>query len=227
MTITADNLSSTAEEAPTAPSEVAPVVKPVRTRRAGTWLIGCAALILLGGLASVYVVQSVSNTDQVFVAKGDIARGETIEEGDLTTIEIAAGQSTQGVPESKLKDLVGTIAVVDIPAGSLLTKASVANALAVPEGKALVGITLQPGRLPAQSLSAGDHVVLVPVPVQGSVDVEAKADQTIQAVVSQVRPIENSVDVVVDVYVSVQAAPAVTSRSAAGALALYLAPGSN
>lgn len=225
MTITAPQLTSSTADAAPAAKDSASAIKPVRRRRSGIWLFAVLALLLLGGLGGIFMFQAASNATQVFVAAGDITRGQTIEQDDLTTISIAAGQNTSAISATKADDILGTIAAVDIPAGGLITTTSTTTGLTVPDGKALIGLTLQPGRLPAQQLTAGDNVILVPVPPQGVADVEVTADQTIPAVVSQVHPIPNSNDVVVDVYVASQAAPGVTSKGAAGSLALYLAPG--
>ena len=225
MTITAPPLNPSTADAAPASKDSSSAVKPVRTRRSGIWLFAVLALLLLGGLGGIFMFQAASNATQVFVAAGDITRGQTIEKNDLTTISIAAGQDTTAISATKAEDVLGTVAAVDIPAGGLITENSTTNGLTVPDGKALIGLTLQPGRLPAQQLTAGDNVILVPVPPQGVADVEVTADQTIPAVVSQVRPIPNSNDVVVDVYVASQAAPGVTSKGAAGSIALYLAPG--
>lgn len=225
MTITAPPLSSSTSDATSASKGATAAVKPVRTRRSGGWGFAALALVLLGAVGGVFMFQTASNATQVFVAAGDITRGQLIEADDLSTISIAAGQNTTAISATKAKELLGTIAAVDIPSGGLITKSSTTTALAVPAGKALIGLTLQPGRLPAQKLIAGDNVVLVPVPAQGVADVEVTAADTIPAVVSQVRPIPNSNDVVVDVYVAAQAAPGVASKGAAGTIALFLAPG--
>lgn len=225
MTITAPPLTPSTPDAASASKDASSAVKPVRTRRSGIWGFAALALLLLGALGGIFMFQAASNATQVFAAAGDITRGQTIEKDDLTTISIAAGQNTTAISATKADDILGTVASVDIPAGGLITETSTTTALTVPDGKALIGLTLQPGRLPAQQLTAGDNVILVPVPAQGVADVEVTADQTIPAVVSQVRPIPNSNDVVVDVYVATQAAPGVTSKGAAGSIALYLAPG--
>lgn len=227
MTITEAQLTTSSTEATSSTKDAPADVKPVRTRRSAIWGAAAIAMLLLGALAGVFIYNQASDATQVFVASSDIVRGQTVAKEDITTISITSGQDTNTFTATEADEVIGTIAAVDIPQGGLITTSSVASALTVPEGKALVGIILQPGRLPAQQLTAGDNVVLVPVPAQGAVplDVDITADQTIPAVVSQVHAIPNTNDVVVDVYVSNQAAPTVTSKGAAGVLALFLAPG--
>ncbi len=225
MTITAPPLSPSTPDAATASKDASSAVKPVRTRRSGIWGFAALALLLLGALGGIFMFQAASNATQVFVAAGDITRGQTIEKDDLTTISIAAGQNTTAISATKADDILGTIAAVDIR--------QVASSPRLPPRPASPSPTARrssdsrcsqvgspPSSSPPETTSSS-----FPVPAQGVADVEVTADQTIPAVVSQVRPIPNSNDVVVDVYVATQAAPGVTSKGAAGSIALYLATG--
>lgn len=227
MTITEPQLASSIE----APAGAAPAVsgdlKPVRRRRSPLFGLAVIGLILLSGLAGVIAFNSVSKSTPVFVAKSDIVRGHVITKDDLTTISIAADQDTQAISATKADTVIGQIAAVDIPTGGMVTTSSLTKSLAVPDGKALIGITLQPGKYPAQTLHAGDNVVLVPAQAQGAPPVDITAEQTTPAVVSQVKPVPNTNDVVVDVYVSAAAAPGIASRGASGGLALYLSTGAS
>lgn len=229
MTITEAQVPDTAKAArgsKSKPSKDDAGVAPVRTRRPPIWGFAAAAILLVSVIASVAIYTNASNATQVFVAAGDIQRGSVIEQSDLTTLSIAAGQTTSAVPVSQVDELLGTVAAVDIPAGGLVTKDSTTSALAIPDGKALVGMVLQPGRLPSQQLVAGDEIYLVPVPAQGTVgSIEVEQDKAIAATVSQVSTIPNTNDVIVDVYVPAQLAPTVTAQAAAATLAIYMVPG--
>lgn len=227
MTMTDRTLSESTEMTPAARGKkkaaaASVTVAPVRTRRSGVWLAAAIAIILLGALGGAVLYANASNSTQVFVASSDIARGATIEKGDLTTISIANGQTTTAVPVADVDKLLGSIATVDIPAGGFITKTSVSPALEIPKGKALVGLTLKPSQMPAQQLRAGDNVVIVPIPAQGTAITDDVVADTITATISQVRPVPNTADTVVDVYVSSGSAAAVAAQAAAGTLAIYL-----
>ncbi|MDZ5146346.1 SAF domain-containing protein [Microbacterium testaceum] len=198
-------------------------IAPVRRRRPTAWLAAAIAFILLGAIAGYFLYTSASNTTAVFVASTDIPRGSTITQQDLTTISIAAGQNTAAIPATSADKLLGSIATVDIPAGGLVTGSSVASDLPVPSGKAVVGLTLKPGQLPAQKLQAGDSIVIVPVQQTGAAPTTITSSQTIPATVSQVTTVAGTTDVIVDVYVAASAAPDVASRS--GSLAIVLTAG--
>lgn len=227
MTITDTQITPSTNIPTGAGAAVAGDVKPVRRRISLQRGLLAAGLIVLAVLVSVFAFSSVSKSTPVFVAKSDIVRGHVITKDDLTTISISADQDTSAVSATKADTLIGQIAAVDIPQGGLVTKSSVTSSLSVPAGKALVGITLQPGKYPAQTLHAGDNVVLVPAQAQGAPPASIGADQTTPAVISQVRPVPNTNDVVVDVYVSSSNAPSIASRGASGGLALYLASGAS
>lgn len=203
-------------------------VPPVRTRRSGIWLAAAIVLILLGAIGGAFVYTTASNTEQVFVAASTIARGDTIERDDLTTIALAAGQTTQAIPVARANDVIGKIATDNIAAGGMITESDLTTTLPVPSGQALVGLELKSSQLPAQALVGGDEIVIVPVATQSATGVPTTVDPstTVQATVSQVRTSANTTGtVVVDVYVDARSAANVTSLAAAGGVAIYLAPG--
>lgn len=208
-------------------ADTAAMPPPVRTRRSGIWLAAAIVLILLGAIGGAFVYTTASNTEQVFVAADAIARGDTIERDDLTTIALAAGQTTQAIPVARANDVIGKIAAGDIAAGGMITESDLTTALPVPSGQALVGLELKSSQLPAQALVGGDEIVIVPVATQSATGVPTTVDPstTVQATVSQVRTSTSTTGtVIVDVYVEARSAANVTSLAAAGGVAIYLAP---
>jgi hypothetical protein len=204
-----------------APSEDVESVNPVRTKRSWVWKAGAIAIIIAGALGTAFLYSSSSNSAQVFVVGRDVSRGDTIEQQDLSTLDIAEGQSTAGIPLSDASNVIGKVATVDLPKGSLVTPSSVAAALSIPEGQALVGLSLTPAQLPAQSLVAGDRVAIVLI----ATDAAAASDSpAITGIVSNTTRDEASGTVIVDVYVSATVAADLTSRASAGAVAIYLTP---
>lgn len=203
-------------------------IAPVRTRRSGMWLAAAIVLILLGAISGAFLYTTASNTQQVFVSAHAIERGHTIGRDDLTTIALAAGQTTAAIPIVRADEVLGKIAANDIAAGGMLTANDLTTSLPVASGQALVGLELKSSQLPAQTLVAGDKVVIVPVATQAATGGITTVDPstTVQGTVSQVRPTTGTTGtVVVDVYVESRSAANVASHAAAGAVAIYLAPG--
>jgi len=143
----------------------AAVGQPTKSRRR-IWMIALGiTIVLIGALATWYVTTTTSQTTSVLTIKSDVNRGELITQDDLTTIAIAGGQSTDTFTASQAQTVVGQVAAVDLPAGSLVTSTNVLDTLPVPEGHSIVGIALTSSQLPSYRLSAGDAVRLVDTPV--------------------------------------------------------------
>ena len=200
-------------------------VAGVRTRRPWPWTAGAIALIVVGGLVSAAVWSSSANVDPVFVTSADLQRGDVIERGDLTTLNLAADNSSSAYTLDQVDDLLGKTAAVDLPAGSLLTPESVTDSLEVPRGQAIVGVSLAANQMPATPLVAGDSVQIVavatPAAVGGAGD--AGADP-ITATVAATTFDEIANQTIVDVYVAENLAASLASRAAAGTVALYFNP---
>lgn len=217
---------ATAMATPVTPARVpatAESITPVRTRRSRIWVAGAAALILVGGLLNVFLFTSAGHPDEVFVVTHNIPRGTTLSTGDLASVALASGQSSPAISTSSPSKVLGKVTTVDLPKGSLITPASIAATQPIPAGRALVGLSLKPAQRPAQSLVAGDHVEIVPVTANTNGDVSVTTS-TIPGTVSDTVVDQQSGTTIVDVYVSQTVAADLTSRAAAGAVAIYLTP---
>lgn len=198
-------------------------ITPVRTRRSWTWIAGATALILVGGIVNVFIFSSSSHPNQVFAVAQNISRGATITKDDLTTIDLASGQITAAISATDSSDVIGKIATVDLPKGSLVIPAAISTTQSVPEGMALVGLSLKPAQLPAQQLAAGDQVQIVPVATDMTGQVSVNTT-TVTGTVADTSTSQSTGTTIVDVYVSETVAADLTSRAAAGAVAIYLTP---
>jgi len=205
----------------TPPFATTPALPPTKARRR-PWLVGAGvALAIVGGLASWYYASTVGNTDTVLVITGDVARGDTIASGDLTTIQIAGGQGTGTFAAADSRDVIGQVALVDLPDGSLVTKNNVGEGLAVAAGKSIVGVALSADQLPSYPLTAGDKVRIVDTPIaQG--DPPAATPSTFRAEVFTTKYDDISGQWIVDLIVSESQAADIAARSATGRIALIL-----
>jgi hypothetical protein len=178
-------------------------------------------LVLVGGLLNAFLFSSVGHPDEVFAVTRDIPRGTTLTAGDLTSLALASGQRSSAISTASPSEVIGKVTTVDLPKGSLLTTAAIATTQQIPTGRALVGLSLKPSQLPAEPLVAGNHVEIVPIATQTIGDVIV-ATSTISGVVSDTSVNQQSGTIVVDVYVSQTVAADLTSRAAAGSVAIYL-----
>ena len=199
----------------------ADLVAPVRARRSWVWVAGAAALILVGGLLNIFLFTSVGHPDEVFAVSRNIPRGTTLTSGDLTSLALASGQSSPAISTASASEVIGKVATVDLPKGSLVTPAAIAATEQVPAGRALVGLSLKPSQLPAEPLVAGNHVDIVPI-ATATAGGASVTTSTISGVVSDTTVNQQSGTTIVDVYVSQTVAADLTSRAAAGFVAIYL-----
>lgn len=195
--------------------------QPTKSRRR-VWMIALGiTIVLIGALATWYVTTTTSQTLSVLTIKTDVQRGEQITQDDLATISIAGGQSTDTFLASQAQTVVGQVAAVDLPAGSLVTSTNVLDTLPVPENHSIVGIAVNASQLPSYPLSAGDAVRLVDTPVaQG----EPPTDEpmTFKATVFTSTYDETNQVWIVDVVVPTREAAAIAARAATQRVSIVL-----
>jgi hypothetical protein len=222
MTTTApEKTSKRARNTETAPTRPAAVGQPTKSRRR-VWMIALGiTIILIGALATWYVTSTTSRTVAVLTTSADVQRGEAITQNDLTTISIAGGQNVDAIPASEASEIVGKVASVDLPAGSLLTTSNTLDTLPVPEGSSIVGIALNSSQLPSYRLVAGDAVRLVDTPVaQG--EPPTSDPQTFDATVFTTTYDEANQTWIVDVVVPEREAASIAARAATQRVSIVL-----
>jgi len=200
------------------------VVAPVRTKRSWGYGFAAIAAIIVGGLITMFAYTSLQHTDEVFVVNTNVDRGATITSKELSVIQVAPNQHVAGFTQASA--IVGKVATVDLPSGSLVTPSSISTALPIPAGKSLVGIALKKSQLPSVPLHPGDKVTIVPIAQQqGTVTANADVPSGVQATVATTDQVDPSSGlVVVNVYVSQSAAGDVAGRAAAGQVTIYVSP---
>jgi hypothetical protein len=209
-----------------APAAAGAAVAPVRTRRSWGYGAGAIAAIIVGGLVSLFLWTGTQHTTEVWVVSKTVDRGQAITAQDLAVIQVAPNQRTAGFagPEAR-NQIIGKLAAVDLPQGSLITRDSITRTLPVPDGKSLVGIALKATQMPAYSLHAGDKVVIAPVAQQngGALDPAKQPNDVNATIATDPKTDSTSGITIVNVYVSASSASDVAGRSAAGQVTIYLA----
>ena len=199
---------------------------PTKGRRRPALIALGVALVIIGGLTSWYLIQGVSDTETVLVTDAAIARGEEVTADDLTTIEVAGGQDLDAFTAAQSQSVVGQIALVDIPAGSIVTSGNVGEAIAIENGESIVGVALNTSQLPSYPLAAGDVVRIVDTPVSQG-EPPATTPATFEAVVFTTRFDEASSQTIVDLIVPESRAADIAARAATGRIALIVDAGGN
>jgi SAF domain len=181
----------------------------------------CAVLVAAGALGAAFAFTSVNDTQEVILVSRDIARGETIEPGDLSVVRVSMDPALTAISGREKSSIEGTRAAVDLWAGTLLTERQVSESLVPGEGESLVGISLTPAQMPSEPLYAGDSVRIVTTPGDQG-EVTNKDPITIEATVVGVSRVEETGETVVNVSVPQADSADLAARAATGRVALVL-----
>lgn len=145
-----------------APTVAQPTIATLRPRRSPRLVAAGVLLAALGGLGGVMAYQQASHSNQVVVVAHSVPRGEVVQSTDLSVVTIGPAPGVRTIPGDQLTELVGKQALVDLPAGSLVGTGAIGTAT-LEAGQVQLGLKLQAGRVPVQSLPAGTAVQLVQV----------------------------------------------------------------
>jgi hypothetical protein len=190
-------------------------------RRNPKWIALGIVALCLGGLLSYMIYARVASETAVVAAAHTVYRGETIEQGDLTTITLRGGSLPHTVPALRLADLVGKRAAYDLIEGSVIPSGAVVVDATPAEGRAIVGLKLAPGRAPGNLLLPSSLVRLIALPaaadsaitdkLTGSVFVGRVIDQS---------PAADGTSILVNVDVEAGAAPTIAMLAAQDRVAI-------
>lgn len=191
----------------------------LRLRRNPTWLLAGVLAVCLGGLASAYLFMSAAATEQVVLANRTIYRGEVVAAADLSVVSVGGGAALDAVAADDLASLVGQVALVDLPGGSLVVPDAV-GASGLAAGEARVGVRLEAGRYPT-GLLPGTAVLVVALAADGlAADANAAIPASVPASLVGAPAAQPDGSVVVDLTLAVDQAEAVSRLAAAGRVTL-------
>jgi Flp pilus assembly protein CpaB len=200
---------------------------PVSSRDRRPALAALALLLVVAGAlgAALVVYRSGQRTD-VLVAAREIKPGQKVAASDFGTARVSA-DSGSIVHASAKSAYVGSYAVTDIPAGTLINNQMFQVTRVLPEDGVVVGVTITDGQAPAGSISTGSVVRAYYVPKTSSSDAQptagtvlANAARVVGAHASQT----NNNTQTVSLLVSPDEAAQLVSASASGSVALAVLP---
>lgn len=111
----------------------------------------------------------IGQREAVVAVAQPVTEGHVIERSDLTDASVAGVSGV--IPLEEIDLVVGKAAAVDLLSGQTLTTAMVASDIVPTAEQATVGLALDPDRVPAAGLEAGDVVGIVPVPGDSKTEV--------------------------------------------------------
>jgi SAF domain len=185
-------------------------------RRNPKWIALGIVALCLGGLLSYVIYARVASETAVVAAAHTVYRGETIEQGDLTTITLRSGSLPQTVPAARLTDLVGKRAGFDLIEGSVIPSTALVAEAIPTEGRAIVGLKLAPGRAPGNSLllpSALVRLIALPAAADDSTTDKLAGSIFVGRVIDQSSAADGT-SIMVNVDVEAAAAPTIAMLAA-------------
>jgi hypothetical protein len=117
-------------------------------------------LIVLGAAVAGLLALRIDNRVPVLVARRQISVGQQITSGDLAVARIAS-DGVAVIAADQAGQVVGRYADTAISPGRLIDANMLTTRSLLTAGTAAVGVSLQPGRLPASGLQTGDIVSVV------------------------------------------------------------------
>jgi hypothetical protein len=137
-----------------------PAPRPLRRRRSSRLLVLGVLLATVAALLGGYTYRSAASRNGVVTTARALPYGSMIQITDLREVPLPPGTGLATVPWRDVGSLVGRIAATDLRAGQTLTPDAVTDERSPKPGEAVVGLSVQPGRVPSTPLSVRDEVLV-------------------------------------------------------------------
>lgn len=121
-------------------------------------------VVVVFALVGLWLVTAATEGEAVLALRAPIARGELVALGDLQVVKVSSDDVIASVPEADAGVMVGRVALVDLPAGALVTPSQFAAIDVLEVGEGQVGLELNAGELPSLRLLPGNTVTVVLTP---------------------------------------------------------------
>lgn len=198
-----------------------PTLRSVRSRLDLRWLVAGVLAVCIGGLGAALLYVNASSATPVITIKRTVYRDQIITADDLGVISLAVPIGLDAVAADRLAEIVGKAAIIDLPAGGILTPAEFGEPV-VPEGSVRLGLRLDAGRLPTSAMEPGASLLLVPVGRDGG---EPPSGGSVPATIATIPRQQTDGASVLDVTVAAAEGSRVAQLAAAGQLAVLRVPG--
>ncbi|WP_130290003.1 SAF domain-containing protein [Pseudonocardia sediminis] len=118
-------------------------------------------LAIIGALLGAYAYRAAVSRDGVVGVAQPLAFGATVRISDLREVQLPSDTGLATVPWSEVDSVVGKLTSTDLRAGQVLTPDSVTGERLPAPGEAVVGLSVESGRAPSESLGPRDEVLVV------------------------------------------------------------------
>lgn len=138
-----------------------PTSRPLRRRRSSRVLMLAVVLAVLGALLGAYAYRAAVNREGVVGVAQPLPFGTAVRLSDLREVQLPSDTGLATVGWGEVGSVLGKLTATDLRAGQILTPDSVTAERTPAPGEAVVGLSVEAGRAPSESLSPRDEVLVV------------------------------------------------------------------
>lgn len=133
-------------------------------KRRPQWVLAGVVLVVGAMIGFGLWSTSLGHRREVLVAARELPAGHVVTDQDLRTVRIGTSDSVAIVSAANRGRILGKTTRMTVPSGGFLSPDEVTAGSAVADGKAVVGVVLAPGAVPAGGVRVGDRVVVISAP---------------------------------------------------------------
>ena len=133
-----------------------------RRQRQLPWIGAGLLLILSSTIGFALWTTSQNQRTPILIVTSDLPAGTTLQPGHVQIASIATDPGITLPTTDQYEAMIGDTLAVNLPAGTPLTHGHLTDPhTPIPDGTALVGVTLAPGAYPSSNLTLGDTVDII------------------------------------------------------------------
>ncbi len=130
----------------------------VQRQRNVPWMVLGVILVIGGALVFAAVASSLAGRQSVLAVARAVPAGQVVGDADLIEVGMASDGGLRAIASADRDTVVGQSAALDLIEGTLVTRDHLGAGSGPGEGKAVIGLALQPGQVPSSELAPGDRV---------------------------------------------------------------------
>jgi hypothetical protein len=132
-------------------------------KRNPIWLAGGLLLVLACALGGALLFSSADERVAVLVAADTLAPGVPVDRSSFVVAQVAADSNVAIIEPDMVDSLVGRLPAGPIPQGTVISEGLLVDAMPLEADEMIIGVALDPGEAPSDSIEVGVPVELIVV----------------------------------------------------------------